>query len=338
MMRIRVAALVATAAALAAGPSRAEDVPAFGFPFGFSVEKMDRTADPRTDFARYASGRWIDAARIPGDNVRISPLDQMSLRVEGQIRAILEDASRTSTSAPRGSPRQQVGDHFAAGLDVDRIEAVGISPLAAEFARIDAIDGPQGLAAALARLVLLLNDPVLAGVGVATDPADRTRYTVFAMEPALTVPSNDVYLATEMAAVREGLLQFITAALVLTGVPPDEATVQAHKIVEIETRVARKKLSPVDMADPAKLYTRMSYAQLQSLAPAIDWTTHLAQLGLAPPAELVVTNREALSERSRLLGELPLADLKSTFAGSCCVESFPTCRKRSSRRISHSPA
>jgi len=310
MIRIRMVALAATAA-LATGPSVAEEVPSFGFPFGFSVEKMDRSADPRKDFARYASGRWLDAARIPGDTVRISPLDQMSRRVDEQVRVILEEASRTSGSAPRGSPRQQVGDHFAAGLDVKRIEALGISPLAAEFARIDAIDGPKALAATLARLVLLLNDPVLAGVGVATDPSDRTRYTVFAIEPELTVPSNEVYLASAMAPVREGLLKYITDVLVLTGVAPDAAAVQAKKIVEIETRVAAKKLDPVDMADPAKLYSRMSYAQLEVLAPAIDWETYLTELGVAPPAELVVTNREALRERSRLVADLPLADAKA---------------------------
>ena len=81
MNRIR-AAILALACTLGAGCAFAQDVPTFGFPLGFSVEKMDRTADPRQDFARYASGRWLDAAQIPGDAVRISPMDQMARRVE----------------------------------------------------------------------------------------------------------------------------------------------------------------------------------------------------------------------------------------------------------------
>ncbi len=309
MNRMGLAAFAAVAA-LAASPSPAEEVPSFGFSFGFSADKMDRTADPRKDFARYASGRWLDAARIPGDTVRISPLDQMSRRVDEQVRVILEEALSTSGSAARGSPRQQVGDHFAAGLDVARIAALGVSPLAAEFARIDAIDGPKTLAATLARLNLLLNDAVLAGAGVSTDPTDRTRYTVFAAEPALTVPSNEVYLASAMAPVRDGLLKYIADTSVLAGTPADVAAAQAKKILEIETRVAAKKLAPVDTADPAKLYLRMGYADLKALAPAVDWDSYLAELGLAPPAEVVVANREALRERSRLLAELPLADTK----------------------------
>jgi putative endopeptidase len=89
----------------------------------------------------------------------------MSRRAEEQVREILDEAARTSGSAPRGSARQQVGDQYAAGLDVDRIVAQGISPLAGELASIDAIDGPKSLAATLARLGIRLNDPVLVGAG-----------------------------------------------------------------------------------------------------------------------------------------------------------------------------
>jgi putative endopeptidase len=309
MNRIRIATFAAMTA-LGAGLSIAQEAPTFGFPLGFSVDKMDRGADPRKDFSRYAAGRWLDAAQIPGDTVRISPIDQMTRRVEGQVRAIMEEASRTNSSSARGSPRQQVGDHYAAGLDVKRITELGVSPLAPEFARIDAIDGPKSLAVVLARLSQLLNDPVLAGAGVTTDPADRTRYAIVAGEPGLTVPSNDVYLAPAMAPVRVGLLKFIADVFVLAGVPIDAATAQAKKVLEIETAVAARKLTPVEMADPAKILQRMSYADLKLLTPAVDWDAYLAQLDIEPPAEVVVANRAALRERSRLVAELPLADTK----------------------------
>lgn len=310
MNRIRVAAF-AILLGLAASRSLEAEVPLFGFPLGFSVEKMDSKADPRKDFSRHASGRWIDAARIPSDTIRISPLDQMSRRAEEQVLEILDEAARTSGSAPRGSVRQQVGDQYAAGIDVGRIVARGISPLAGELARIDAIDGPKSLAATLARLEILLNDPVLVGAWVATDPSDRTRYMIFVGEPPLTVPSKEVYLEDAMAPVRAGLLTYITDVFVLAGVPRKTAATQAKKILEIETRVAARKLDPVDTADPAKLYTRMGYAELKTLAPDIDWDAYLAGLGLARPEEVAVVDREALRERSRRVGDRPLADTRA---------------------------
>lgn len=311
MMNRVVALVLVTTTLLSLAQAPADEVPSFGLPFGFSVEKMDRAANPREDFARYAAGRWLDAAEIPGDAVRISPLDQMSRRVDEQVLAILDDVARNSASAPRGSPQQQVGDHYLAGLDVARIEKLGIAPLAEELTRIDAIDGPKSLAAALARLALIANEPVLAGVGVSTDPADRTRYLVTAHEPALTAPSKEVYLAGDMQPVRDGLLRYIADVLALAGAPGDTATAQAQRVLAIETRVASKKLDPVDEANPSKLDTKMSYADLKALAPAIDWAAYLDALGLAAPAEVLVSNRDALQERGQIVAELPLADIQA---------------------------
>ena len=52
----------------------------FGFPYGFSLEQMDPKADPRKNFRRYASGRWMDAATIPSDTVRTSSIDVLAKR------------------------------------------------------------------------------------------------------------------------------------------------------------------------------------------------------------------------------------------------------------------
>jgi hypothetical protein len=79
-----------------------------------------------------------------------------------------------------------------------------------------------------------------------------------------------------MAPVRAGLLTFIADTLVLAGDSRDAAAAQAQKILAIETRVAASKLSPVDRADPGKAFTRLGYADLKLLAPAIDWDAYLA--------------------------------------------------------------
>jgi putative endopeptidase len=310
MNRIRIAAL-ATLSLLLASRSLEAEVPLFGFPLGFSVDKMDRGADPRKDFSRYAAGRWLDAAQIPGDTVRISPIDQMTRRVEepgsrdhgGGLAHEQLVGARQPPPTGRRPLRRRAGreaDHRVGRL------AAGARVRAHRRHRRPEVAGRGRLRG----LSQLLNDPVLAGAGVTTDPADRTRYAIVAGEPPLTVPSNDVYLGAAMAPVRVGLLKFIADVFVLAGVPIDAATAQAKKVLEIETAVAARKLTPVEMADPAKILQRMSYADLKLLTPAVDWDAYLAQLDIEPPAEVVVANRAALRERSRLVAELPLADTK----------------------------
>lgn len=124
----------------------------FGFPLGFSPQKMDTSVDPRQDFRRYAAGRWLDAAKVPSDAFRISSIDGQIKVVEAQQLALLEEAARDSLNAPKGSPLQQVGDFYAAGMDEKRLTELGVKPLQPELDRIAKIQDKKSLAEEVARL------------------------------------------------------------------------------------------------------------------------------------------------------------------------------------------
>lgn len=191
-----VAATLALAYGCATPPAPADKAPAtpaptadfrdnFGFPLGFSPAKMDTTADPRQDFRRYAGGRWLDAAKIPGDKLEISGYLVMKDAVEKQLRDLLQDAARNGATATRGTPAQQVGDFYASGMDVARLKALGVKPIAPEFDRIAAIQGPTALGQTLARLMLASGDAIVLTATVAPHPQDRTRMTVYMGDASL---------------------------------------------------------------------------------------------------------------------------------------------------------
>ncbi len=188
----------------------------FGFPYGFSVEKMDLTADPRKDFRRYAAGRWIDAAVIPADDLRVSGIQVLVKRVEVQIRTLLDDAAGARATAAKGSPAQQVGDFYRSGMDEKRLTELGVTPLTPDFDRIAAIDGRKALADTLARLAVATNDTIVLGVGVGTDTVDRQRYTIYAGDGDLPL-GVDNYLKPEMQKIRDGYVREVTDYLVIAG-------------------------------------------------------------------------------------------------------------------------
>ncbi len=281
----------------------------FGFPYGFSVEKMDRTADPRKDFRRYAAGRWMDAAKIPSDTVRISGIDVLVKRVDAQILSLLEDAARASATAAKGSPAQQVGDLFASGMDEKRLTDLGLAPLGPELDRIAAISDRKGLAEALAHLAAVTNDAVLLAPTVSTDTADRQRYAVYLVDPGLPM-GLDNYLGADAQKIRDAYLKRIAGHLVLAGSTPEEASAGAAKVLAIETRIAGKKLTPVEKRDPAKRFTRMRYAEARSMLGNLDLDAQFAALGLPTVDEVIVAEQASLKERNALLAELPLADTR----------------------------
>lgn len=59
--------------------------------------------------------------KIPGDQLEISGYLVMQETVQEQLRELLQHAARTSGAAPKGSPAQQVGDFYASGMDVERL-------------------------------------------------------------------------------------------------------------------------------------------------------------------------------------------------------------------------
>ena len=282
----------------------------FGFSTGFSVNKMDLKRDPGKDFYQYAAGRWLEAARIPNDQLFISAFEILRMQVEKQLKSILENASLTSTSSDRGGPLQEVGDFYASGMDVKRLNRLGVTPLRPELNQITAVKNLKELSVELAHLLEINYDPVLIGMLVTTDTQDTSRYSLYAADGDLSLDL-DYYLKSESAPIRKGYLMMIADYLVLAGNTPKEAKGIASKILEMETRIARKKLTPVEKLDPDKLFVKMTFAELRSLLSNVDLDTYMKTLGLRMQDHVIVTEVEALRERNRMLAEYPISDTKN---------------------------
>ncbi|MFO1313051.1 MAG: M13 family metallopeptidase [Burkholderiales bacterium] len=301
---------VATRPADAAAAASSDAARNFGFPLGFSPSKMDTTADPRQDFRRYAGGRWLDAAKIPDDKLEISGYLVMQETVQMQLRDLLQEAARTSAAAARGTPAQQVGDFYASGMNVERLKSLGVQPLASEFARIASAEGPTALAEELARLQLITGDSVILIGLVSPHPQDRTRMAIYVGEAELGLPV-DNYLKPDAQRIREGYVARIADYLVIAGSTPEAARATAQMVLAIETRVAAKKLTPLEKRDPAKRFVAMPYADVKRLVSNVDLDAFFRSLGLPTGGEVIVVGVEALRERNAILAEYPPEQIRA---------------------------
>ena len=321
--RLTLGAVLAASAALllpgCSAPTKPVDAPPhasadadrnFGFPLGFSPSKMDTTADPRQDFRRYAGGRWLDAAQIPADKLEISGYLVMQEKVETQLRELLQEAARTSGSAAKGSPAQQVGDFYASGMDVARLKSLGVQPIAPEVARIAKVQGSTALAEELARLQLTTGGGVIMAALVSPHPRDRTRATIFVGDASLGL-GTDNYLNPDAQRIRDGYVAKVADYLAIAGWKPEEARATAQMVLAIETRVAKKKLTPLEKRDPAKRFVPMPYADVKRLMSNIDLDAYFRSLGLPTGGEIVVVEVEALRERNAILGEYSPAQIRA---------------------------
>ena len=303
--------VIALLSAFSAASASAQDAPTyFGFPAGFSASKMDVAVSPRHDFTRYAAGKWFDAMEIPADQMGVSGLSLMTKRTDVLLQQTVETAAQKAASAPKGSPTQQVGDIYAAGIDEARLKALGDAPLQPIFQRIRAISDKKQLSSEIARLQLATNDAIIFGGAVIPGIRDKSKYIFVVSDSPLLLPNFEDYYKPEAAKYREAYLKNVTDNLVLAGFSLTEAGIFAGKLLAIETRVAKVRQPLLDQNEPDKRFVPMRYEELKALTPAFDWDVYFATLGMTPPAEVTAIETRAMAERSAMLAELSLEDLK----------------------------
>src|SRR5271154_1493427 len=138
---------------------------------GFDSKALDTSVSPSTIFYQYSCGTWLKNNPIPADQSvwgRFSELDQRNREV---LKDILEKAAAGTAAA--SATAKQMGDYYASCMDETGIEAEGAKPLAAELARIKAIENMAGLAEEVARLHSMGAGPFF-GFGSGQDFKDAT--------------------------------------------------------------------------------------------------------------------------------------------------------------------
>ena len=276
----------------------------FGLPRGFSVQKMNPKVAPGKDFVGYANGRWDRQARLLPGQSQLNALVVVKRVVDSQVMTVMEEASRISSKAPKGSPLQQVGDFYLSGMDVARLEELGVSPLQADFEKFAQIDNPTEFALACAEWLSKSDDDTFFqhSLLIASDMNDSSHYSIFLADAKLGM-GLDNYTKPEFASVRAAYLEKLKTMLVLAGVSSAEAEAQAKDYFETEKRIAAKKLSPADRRDPNKSFRKLGWQEALNAYPALDLPAQLAYFKLPKPEYIWVLNPDALAERNAIVAE-----------------------------------
>jgi putative endopeptidase len=98
---------------------------------------LDRSVDPGQDFFDYANGGWLARNPIPASESGWGIGNLVDEELYVKLRTINEQAAQAH--APAGSDEQKVGDFWTTAMDEAKADRLGITPLNAELALIDAI-------------------------------------------------------------------------------------------------------------------------------------------------------------------------------------------------------
>ncbi len=276
----------------------------------FSIDYLDQSVSPATNFYHFAAGSWLKNNPVPADKARWASFSELAERNWYLIHEILDSAAVDAKSLPQNSPRREVGNFYASAMDTNRIEKLGAKPLKADLKKIDHIKSTKDLFAVLADFHQRGIGGMF-GIGFGPDSKNSSIYAVQLEQGGLSLPDRDYYLKDSFADKLKQYHDHVKTMFTLLGEKGDVATADADTVIAVETALAKASRSRVDLRDPNKNYNKFTTDELTAKTPAILWNSFFTDLELAPPAYEIVGQPEYFDALNQMVQTRPLSDWKT---------------------------
>ena len=242
---------------------------------GIDPANLDTSVRPGDDFFQYAAGGWMKSHPLdsehPENGAFVDLSEQNTLRIQ---ELILQYAG---TPQEKGSLGQKIGSLYNLRMDSVRLNREGWTPIKPVLERIAAIK-------------------------------DRKEYQLVT---AQIDRRGEETIDEQTVRVREAYKTFMKNLFQMVGNDSVTAQKKMEAVMAIETRIAKASYSRVELRDISKNYHKMSYNQLVTDFPGIDWGNVFLASGFPAFDWVDVGQPEPIHEVEKILAETSLDDLKT---------------------------
>ena len=275
---------------------------------GIDKANMDLDASPGTDFFQYAAGGWTKAHPLTPEYSRFAQFDALAEQCRKQLRELIEEIAAKENEP--GSLEQKIGGLYRLAMDSTRRNAEDFAPIQALLQEVEAVNTRPGIQWEMAKLQRLGVQSFFATFCYA-DIMDARWNLMQVHQGGLAMRQRDYYLADDETTtkVREAYKEYVKQLFSMTG--KDEAASQKgmEAVLRIETRIAEASYDVVKLRDTEANYHKMSYVELLTDFPGIDWST-IFLVNRIPAFEYISVNQpEPIHEVEKILSEEPIEDL-----------------------------
>lgn len=282
------------------------------------VPQTGTTPRPQDDLYLHVNGDWIDSHVIPDDRAADGVIRRLFDTAEEKVRDIITHAGSQDSAEAR-----KVADLYASFMDEERIETLGLAPVAGDLDAITQAKDHDDLVSVLARLERAGGPGVLSAY-VSADAKDPDRYVLYVHQGGLGLPDESYYREEQYAEIRDQYVAHLARFAALAGVDARtgrSADEVAAAIMDFETRLAAHHWDVVATRDAQKTYNRMAPAEAADRAGAFAIRAWLDEVGAGEAPHIIVGEPSFLTGLGAVWQETSLADLQA-WAMLGAVQSF----------------
>ena len=279
---------------------------------GINVSFMDKSVKPNDDFFKFVNGTWLKNTEIPADKTRWGSFDELRQNTDKDALAILKEAA-TNPKYKSNTDQGKAINMYKAAMDTVARNKQGIAPLAPYLAKINAVKNIKDLQKLMMETEAEGGGVGFFGVGVGADEKNSTRNVVSVGPGGLGLPDRDYYVSDEKDSKekREKYAIHVAKMLQFLGEKPEQAKIDADKILALEIQMSKPRLDRVERRDSKIQYNPTAIADLQKMIPAVDWNTYLKGVGFAKVDTIIVSQPRYMNALQTIFTESKVEDWKA---------------------------
>lgn len=278
---------------------------------GIDLKNLDTSVKAGDDFYHYAAGGWLKSHPLDAehtDNGAFTDLYELNQkRIQG---IILQYASKPQK---QGTLEQKIGSLYNLMMDSVRLNREGWAPLKPTLDKIAAIKDKREYQLVTAQLDRNGEGTMMFGIGADADQKDAEWNIVSIGQGGLGLGTRDYYLSDDAQNKRvlEAYKIYLKKLFTMTGADEATAEKKMQAVINIETEIAKASYDQVKLRDIDANYHKMSYNELVTTFPGIDWGNIFLASGFPAFQYVDVGQPEPIHEVEKILANTSLDDLKT---------------------------
>ena len=278
---------------------------------GIDLKNLDTSVKPGDDFYHYAAGGWLKSHPLDAEHVQNGAFTDLYEQSQKRIQDII--LGFASKPQKQGTLGQKIGSLYNLLMDSVRLNREGWRPIKPVLDKIAAIKNRKEYQLVCAQLDRNGESTMMFGIGAGADQKDSEWNLVAVGQGGLGLGERDYYLSDDAQNKRvlEAYKQYLKKLFTLTGADEATAEKKTQAVIAIETVIAKASYDKVKQRDIDANYHKMTYTQLISDFPGIDWGNVFLASGFPAFDYVDVGQPEPIHAVEKILAETPLDDLKT---------------------------